>query len=51
MRNSGVGVGKLYIYRENRVLSPNHTNVGKIIKGMEIVDIAKKGDFITIKSN
>lgn len=51
VRNSGVGVGKLYIYRENRVLSPNHTNVGKIIKGMEIVDIAKKGDFITIKSN
>ena len=51
VRNSGVGVGKLYIYRENRVLSPNHTNVGKIIKGMEIVEIAKKGDFITIKSN
>ena len=51
VRNSGVGVGKLYIYRENRVLSPNHTNVGKITKGMEIVDIAKKGDFITIKSN
>ncbi len=51
VRNSGVGVGKLYIYRENRVLSPNHTTVGKITKGMEVIDIAKKGDFITIKSN
>ncbi|WP_299522573.1 methanogenesis marker 3 protein [uncultured Methanobrevibacter sp.] len=50
VRNSGVGVGKLYIYRENRVLSPNHTTVGKITKGMEIIDIAKQGDFITIKS-
>ena len=51
VRNSGVGVGKLYIYRESRVLSPNHTNVGKIINGMEIIDIAKKGEFITVKSN
>lgn len=50
VRNSGVGVGKVYIYRENRVLSPNHTTVGKITKGMEVIDIAKKGDFITIKS-
>ena len=40
VRNSGVGVGKLFIYRENRVLTPNHTTVGKIVNGMEIIDIA-----------
>ena len=50
VRNSGVGVGKLYIYRENRVLTPNHTTVGRIVNGMEIIDIAKQNDFITVKS-
>lgn len=50
VRNTGKGVGKLFIYRENRVLTPNHTTVGKIVKGMEIIDIAKENDFITVKS-
>ncbi|MBE6500617.1 MAG: methanogenesis marker 3 protein [Methanobrevibacter thaueri] len=50
VRNTGAGVGRLYIYRENRVLTPNHTTVGKIINGMEIIDIAKQNDFITVKS-
>ena len=50
VRNNGVGIGKLFIYRENRVLTPNHTTVGKIVKGMEIIDIAKQNDFITVKS-
>ena len=50
VRNSGVGVGRLFIYRENRVLTPNHTTVGRIVNGMEIIDIAKENDFITVKS-
>ena len=50
VRNNGVGIGKLFIYRENRVLTPNHTTVGKIVKGMEIIDIAKENDFITVES-
>ncbi|MCQ2972868.1 MAG: methanogenesis marker 3 protein [archaeon] len=50
VRNDGTGVGRLYIYRENRVLAPTHTNVGQINKGMEILDIARKDDYITIKS-
>ena len=50
VRNNGVGVGKLYIYRQSRVLTPNHTTVGRVINGMEIIDIAKENDFITIKS-
>ena len=50
IRNTGKGVGKLFIYRENRVLTPNHTTVGKIVKGMEIIDISKENDFITVKS-
>lgn len=50
VRNTGVGVGKVYIYRENRVLSPSHTTVGHITNGMEIIDIAKKDDYITVIS-
>lgn len=50
IRNDGVGVGKLFIYRENRVLSPNHTTVGHIVNGMELIDIAKEGEFVTVKS-
>ena len=50
VRNEGVGVGKLFIYRENRVLSPNHTTVGKVVEGMELIDVAKENEFITIKS-
>ncbi|MDL2246376.1 methanogenesis marker 3 protein [Methanobrevibacter sp. OttesenSCG-928-K11] len=51
VRNTGKGVGKVYIYRENRILAPSHTTVGMISKGMEIIDIAKENDFITIKSD
>ncbi len=50
VRNKGVGVGRLYIYRENRVLTPNHTTVGNIVNGMEIIDIAQENDFITVKA-
>ena len=50
VRNEGKGVGKLFIYRESRVLTPNHTTVGKIVNGMEIIDIAKENDFITVKA-
>ena len=50
VRNTGVGVGKIYIYRENRVLTPNHTTVGKIVNGMELIDIAKEDDYITVQA-
>ena len=50
IRNTGKGVGKLFIYRENRVLTPNHTTVGHIVQGMELIDIAKENEFITVKS-
>ena len=50
VRNNGVGIGRVYIYRENRVLTPNHTTVGKVVNGMEIIDIAKENDFITVQA-
>jgi len=51
LRNSGKGIGKVYIYREDRVKSPYHTTVAYVEKGMELLDIAKSNDKITIKSN
>ncbi|RBQ23699.1 hypothetical protein ALNOE001_07640 [Candidatus Methanobinarius endosymbioticus] len=51
IRNDGKGIGKVYIYREDRVKSSNHTNVATVEKGMELLDIAKFNNKITIKSN
>jgi len=49
VRNTGVGVGKVYIYKEGRTSSPSHTVVGKVIKGMELVDFSESGN-ISLKS-
>ena len=51
LRNSGKGKGKIYIYREDRVRVNSHTTIGKVVKGMELIDIASYGDVITIHSN
>jgi len=51
LRNTGKGIGKIYIYREDRVKSPAHTTIGFVDKGMELLDIASFGDKITIKTS
>ena len=51
MRNDGSGLGKVFIYREDRVSANSHTIIGKIVKGMELIDSASKGDIITVRSN
>lgn len=47
LRNQGHGVGRVYIYRESRILVPSHNEVGRITQGMELLDIAKHDDRIT----
>lgn len=51
LRNNGKGVGRVYIYREDRVSSPSHTVIGHVDKGMQLLDIASSGDLITLKSD
>ncbi|MCQ2737702.1 MAG: methanogenesis marker 3 protein [archaeon] len=51
LRHIGKGKGKIYVYREDRVRSDSHTKIATVKKGMELFDIAEKGDFITVKSN
>ncbi|GBF36200.1 methyl-coenzyme M reductase-associated protein Mmp3 [Methanofervidicoccus abyssi] len=48
VRNSGEGVGKVYIYREGRTSSVFHTVVGRITRGIELVDFSDEG-IITVK--
>ncbi|MGL6298273.1 MAG: methyl-coenzyme M reductase-associated protein Mmp3, partial [Methanobacteriaceae archaeon] len=51
LRNNGKGVGNIYIYREDRVASISHNIIGSVKKGMELVDMGKNGDYITLKTN
>ena len=50
IRNHGKGVGRAYIYREDRVSTPSHTVIGTVESGMPLLDIAKNGDEISIKT-
>lgn len=51
LRNTGKGVGKVYIYREDRVATPSHSIIGEVQMGMQLLDIAKKGDYVTVRSD
>ncbi|HHT74431.1 MAG TPA: methanogenesis marker 3 protein [Euryarchaeota archaeon] len=51
VRNSGAGTGRIYFYRERRQQSPNHTLVGKVTNGQEIVRMAPQGTEVTLRPN
>lgn len=51
LRNRGKGVGRVYVYREDRVSTPSHTVIGKVHTGMQLLDIARAEDYITVKTN
>ncbi len=50
LRNRGKGVGRVYIYREDRVSTPSHSVVGHIKKGMQLLDIANHRDYVTFRT-
>jgi putative methanogenesis marker protein 3 len=50
LRNRGRGIGRVYVYREDRVSTPSHTVIGHITKGIQLMDIAGKDDKITVKT-
>jgi putative methanogenesis marker protein 3 len=49
LRNKGTGIGRIYVYREDRVSTPTHTIIGHITKGIQLIDIAGNDDRITVK--
>jgi putative methanogenesis marker protein 3 len=50
LRNTGKGTGRIYIYREDRVSTPSHSLIGKVGKGIQLLDIAGEGDMVTFKT-
>ena len=48
VRNSGVGTGRLLIYKQRRQSSSSHNSAGKVIRGFGLVSHAAKGDKITV---
>jgi len=48
VRNTGLGAGRLLIYKERRQSSPSHNTAGMVKRGFGIVSNAVKGDKITI---
>jgi len=51
LRNKGKGVGRVYIYREDRVSTPSHNALGKVEKGMELLDMANYSDEVTFQTS
>ena len=51
VRTSGSGTGRLYFYRERRQLSPNHSLVGKVMNGQELVRMAPQDSELTVRPN
>jgi putative methanogenesis marker protein 3 len=50
LRNRGKGVGRVYIYREDRVSTPSHSVLGKVEKGMQLLDMVSYSDEITVQT-
>jgi len=50
LRSKGRGMGRVYVYREDRVSTPSHSVIGHITKGIQLMDIAGKDDKITVKT-
>ncbi|MBR6038355.1 MAG: methanogenesis marker 3 protein [Candidatus Methanomethylophilaceae archaeon] len=48
VRCSGIGTGRLYIYKDRRQLSPQHNSAGKAFQGMAIVSKAPAGSSFAV---
>lgn len=48
VRTSGARAGCIYIYREDVPSSPQHTIVGRVNHGLELVKLAREGDRLAV---
>lgn len=51
LRNQGNGVGRVYIYREDRVSVPTHNIIGYVTKGIQVLDIVNQDEKVTVLTN
>lgn len=48
IRNAGKNSGQFYYYKRNRQGANSHTVIGEIIQGMELLELGKLGDTISL---
>ncbi|MBD3227503.1 MAG: methanogenesis marker 3 protein [Candidatus Lokiarchaeota archaeon] len=48
IRNSGINKGSIYIYKRNAPFSIQHSVVGEVVKGLQLLSCARKGDSVLI---
>lgn len=51
VRNAGETAGGIYIYRDDVHSSPAHSVVGQVVKGIELIRLAKDGDCFIAEVN
>jgi len=49
-RTSGKGTGRIYIFKKRRQLSEHHTLVGKVVEGMNLLNLVGEGQHLTVKT-
>lgn len=48
IRTAGRGLGRIFIYKQDRTSNPNHSVVARVTKGMDMIKLAKPGQMITV---
>jgi len=51
VRTEGKNTGVVYIYKKERITTPNHSVAGIIKSGSELIEMLKKGDKISVKTS
>jgi putative methanogenesis marker protein 3 len=49
IRTSGRGLGRVFIYKQDRTSNPGHSAVARVTAGMDMVKLAGSGQLITIR--
>ena len=48
VRTVGRGLGRIFIYKQDRTSNPGHSVVARVTKGMDMIKLAKPGQLITV---
>ena len=51
VRNTGLGSGRIFVYRDRRQMSPAHNTAGQVVSGNVIVSRVKAGQSFTVVTN
>ena len=51
VRTNGAGEGRVYFYKTRRQMNNDHTMVGNVEKGLELVELASSGSVISVRTD